>query len=390
MGLVAGRAGSRADVVALCALAMVVATSTNFLIGTLAPFLVADSIITVEQIGLVTGAYYVTAILVSPAGGRFTDRHGAVTGLFALFGVQAVAMAVYASSTGAFVLAAGAVVGGVAQSVANPSTNHLVVQAFPAGGRAFALGVKQAGVPLAALLAGALAPAGAEAFGWRAVCVAVMCVGIAMLVVVQVRLRRLPPAPPGAVDELAAVAPGGALRQLNSYALLMGVGTSASTTYVVIHAVDALGFTPALAGALAAEVGLLGGAVRLVSAVSSERGGLPLQSLRRMALAAAVGAVVVGLAPHLGTWTVWLGVALLGGSVMGWQGAGQIALVGTAGVGSIGSASGVLMRWFFTGQLIGPLLFGLALAAADTYLVPWLTVAALCVVAAVVVRRSPT
>ena len=377
----------RLDVVALCCVTMVLATSTNFLIGTLAPFLVEDAVITVEQIGLVTATYYVVAIAVSPAGGRFTDVHGPTAGLLALLAIHAVAMLVYASSPGVLVLSAGAAVGGVAQSLANPSTNGLVVETFPARGRSFVLGVKQAGVPLASLLAGAFAPLAASRFGWRAVCIGVMAFGLTVLLVAQQRLRRRP----AGTRVAAAEAPGGpvpaAVRQLNIYALLMGVGTSATTTYVVIHAVDALGFSPARAGALAAEVGLLGGAVRVVGALSSERGGLPLQSLRWMGLAAAAGAAVVGLAPHVGSWSVWLGVGLLGGSVLGWQGAGQIAVVGAAGAGRIGSASGMLMRWFFTGQLVGPVLFGVLLAVTGTYLVPWLLVAALCVAAAAVASR---
>jgi predicted MFS family arabinose efflux permease len=374
---------------ALCCATMVLATASNFLLGTLAPFLVADSVVTVGQIALVTAVYYITAIAFSSVGGRFADARGGRTALASLLALQAIGMLVFSVATGAVVLALAVAFGGLAQSLANPTTNRLIARAFPGDGRAFALGAKQAGVPLAALLAGALAPATASRFGWRAVLVGVtFMIGVVHLAS-RHALRGLgAPRDAPAPARTEAVAPSVPMARLNAYALLMGVGTSATTTYVVLHAVAELGFGPGLAGALAAEAGLVGGTVRLLSALSSERGGTPLRSLRRLAIAAALGATIVALSPYLGSASIWVGVGLLGASVMGWQGAGQIAVVGAASTEQVGSASGVLMRHFFLGQLAGPVAFGGLLALTDGYLVPWLLVAALALGAVAVMSPS--
>lgn len=62
------------QIVAVCCAAMVLATASNFVLGTLAPFLVEDAIVSAEQIGLITATYYVTAIVLSPSGGRFAGH----------------------------------------------------------------------------------------------------------------------------------------------------------------------------------------------------------------------------------------------------------------------------------------------------------------------------
>src|SRR5581483_4968430 len=135
--------------------------------GVLAPKLADAFALSRADIGFVTSVVFLGAALGSAPAGRLTDR-GHPARLLAL------AMSAFAGSVLLFALApdrailfAAAALAGLAYGCVNPPTNVIVAGQL-ARRLGFFLSLKQTGVPLGGLLAGAVLPPVAIAWGWRA------------------------------------------------------------------------------------------------------------------------------------------------------------------------------------------------------------------------------
>src|SRR5436305_177810 len=146
---------------------MAASTFTTLGLGALAPDLRTSLHLTTFEIGLLPGLLFFGALTASVPAGRLTDRIGAGRALTVsqLGIITGIGIAVASSSRWPFLT--GVAVAGLGYGAVNPATNVLSTSLVPRGRRALFLSIKQTGVTLGGLAAGAVLPRLAAVFGWR-------------------------------------------------------------------------------------------------------------------------------------------------------------------------------------------------------------------------------
>jgi predicted MFS family arabinose efflux permease len=351
---------------------MTMATFSQFVVGTLAPFLTEEFDMNRTQLGgLVTGAFLVAAVT-SPTVGVIVDRtrtHRALTALFLLVAAMYAGASVAPSYLWLLVLLA---IGGFAQALSNPITNKVIAQRVPTHSRGIIVGLKQSGVQFGALIAGLTLPTAASRFGWRAAVLGVAAVALiaAVVSVVGGRALSVDQTPSGEVRKerrrLTAE-----VRSLVAYAFLMGGGVASTTVHLPLFAHEELSFSPALAGLTIA----IAGSVAIVARIAWGRASDRVDNLWGMLGLLGVGAIVgtvLTLTAMAWPVVVWPAVVFLGVSAMAWNALAMIAAVRAAGRDSTGWVAGVVNSGFFAGFVISPVVFGALVDATSQYSLGWL------------------
>src|SRR5690606_31675575 len=245
---------------------------------------------------------------------------------------------------------------GLTMAIINPATNALISTHIPKGGQGIILGIKQSGVQLALFTIGLALPSIALAVGWRGAIVvvgipaALGLVGVALIVPADHVGQRSSPAARPATDPVVV--------RLTAYAFLMGFASSAVTTYLVLFAVEAAGFSEPAAGAAGALLGLAGIIARVIWARRVERMASAAGPLAGMALAGLVCVGMVLATPAVGAWLLWLAAVAFGATASAWNSVGNLVLVRELPLAVAGRASGVMQVGFYGGYMACPLVFG--------------------------------
>jgi MFS family permease len=347
---------------------MAVANLLPFALGAMAPAIVADLHLSRSRLGLLVSSYYLASAGLSLVAGRVVDRIGSRSGVAALVAGGAAAFVVVGVAHSYWILLGGAMLGAIAAGIANPATN-LALTVVP-GRRGVLVGVKQSGVQVGAVVAGAALPALAIDRGWR---VAVLCSAV-LFVPCLAGLRVMPGQPGRQPDARAAAAAAGAgLRGLPLYALLMGAGMATLTTYLPLYANQSVGMPARLAGLLLAVVGFFGVAARILWSAAAERPGAGrthgvLMAMGVLAVCSAGLLVLAGVTTPL---VLWLAAALAGSTAVAWNGVAMGAVVRFAAPARTALVSGQVQAAFFLGLCVGPPVFGALVDASGHYAAGW-------------------
>ena len=271
-------------------------------------------------------------------------------------------------------IVAGAWLLGMGYGPLNPASSHLLDRVAAPERRATIFSIKQTGVPLGAVLAGALLPSLALAAGWPAALVAV-ALGCALLALALQPLRaacdddRRPDAPIALADLLqparhAWVDRAGWPLAASSFcfaALQLCLGT-----YLVAYLTGELGYDLVRAGYVLAVTQAAGVAGRLVAGAFADRVGA-----RRVM--AAMGCTMGACAPAsavAGGWPIAPLLALyvlFGASAIGWNGVYLAEVARRAPAGTVASATSAALFVTFSGVLAGPAIFGLLIQSGLMY-----------------------
>jgi predicted MFS family arabinose efflux permease len=344
-----------------------------YTIGSLAPYIIGDLHISKAQLGYLTSAAFGTATILSLFAGHLTDTFGGRRAFIFLSGYIGVDFALLAASRTYWVLLIALVLAGVPQALSNPATNRLIAAHVPAQGRALAVGVKQSGVPLAALIAGLVLPSLARSLSWRTATLLVVPFAV-VTCIVALTLPRDPAAQSGKAFAFPE-APNTATRWLMVYSLFIGAGLASLNTYLALYAHQRLGLTNTEAGALISAIGVSGIASRLAWArYAGKLTDLP-RSLLILAAGSIAFAALIPLASHA-HWLVWLGAVGLGGSAAAANAVTMVAVTRGGGFGRTGHASGLVSMGFFAGFVAGPTAFGWLADGSGGFAAGWLLVLA--------------
>ncbi len=348
-----------------------------YAIGALGPFLIEDLGLSSARLGLLTAVTFGTATVLSLFAGQVTELLGgrrAFTLLLLLVAADFTLLA--ATGSYAFLLIA-LVLGGVAQSLANPSTNKLIAVHVPVERKAFAVGVKQSGVPLAAFTAGLALPTLAGAMSWRAALALVVPVALAAAATAAMLPRDA--VRPERFRLSLPAAPNLPTRWLMAVSLCVGCGLAALNTYLPLYAHQRLSMGERGSGALIAAIGVSGIASRLLWSRLSDR----LDVTRSLIILAAAAVVSGALIPAAtaATWLVWAGAVGLGCSAAAANAVSMVAVTKGSGFGTTGHASAMVSMGFFAGFVVGPLAFGLLVDATGGFAAGWVLVTAVFTVA---------
>ncbi|MCM3688596.1 MFS transporter [Kocuria rosea] len=381
---------------------MAVGPLLNHSLSAMAPLVIADLGITEGQFGLLAAVTFFTAATTAVRTGRWTDRLRARTLLAVIFGGAAASMVLSALAPDYAVLLAAMVLSGLGQVMANPATNRLIRLHVPATRRASWLGVKQAGVQAAQLVAGLSFPVLGLLLGWRAAVVVAVVLTLVLLV------HGWATVPDNHGDPGAARAPAprpgpvrarmpGVVHAYAAAAALMGLGMQAGNVYLPLFAHRALGFDLVTAGATVSVSALLGIASRVLWARVMDRPGTDgFLLLLLMALGAAVSAVLLLAAPLVPgfAWAVWPAAVLHGGAALAVSVVVMSGAMRAVPADRVGASSGVVTRGLYAGFCSGPLVMGGVVQLTGSFGAGWAVVlgcylgcAGLCVLARARPRR---
>lgn len=339
-----------------------------FLLGALSVQVRADLGIGEAGIGTAVLTFFAVSAVASTPAGRLVQRHGSRRGILATVLLGTVSLGWLGVATRSLAGAAGALaLGGLANAVAQPAANLLLVRHLRPGRRGLAFGVKQSAIPVASLLGGLAVPVVALTFGWR-------WVFVGLAVAVPLLLRWLPA---GERPAAGPVAPRGAGRaRLTSRPLLLlalvmcgGAAVGNSAAAFLVQALVAGGMGEGRAGALlalASGAAIIGRVV--VGWQADRRDGDHLGVVGGMLVAGALGfagLAVAGAGPALL-------VATLAAFGAGWAFTGLVNLqVVTTWHDAPAAATGVTQSGIFLGGTAGPLAFGWVAEHASYALAWW-------------------
>ncbi len=364
------------------AVAMGVGTFPGYAFGVLGPYLVDDFALTRSQLGLLTTLFFGVGGVLSPVAGPLVDRLGGRRVMIASFVVLAAGVAGASIAPSFWLVLLMTAFAGLALAAGNPVTNKLVAVHLPEGRRGVTMGVKQAGVQIGAFLTGALLAPAAAAWGWRRALVASIVMPFAGLVA---SLRTVPPdgdAGPAPVRSERRKLPR-SVTWLAVYAFLMGAGVAGVNAYLPLYAVEDLGVSAEVAGAVVALIGFVGILSRVAWGWLSERGNGYITPLLVMAAGAITALLLVIWAKEAGSALLWPAALIFGATAVTWNSVGMLAVVTEAHPNDAGRASGRVLLGFYGGFVPGPVVFGLIVDATGSYRIAWTVTAVIFLVAAV-------
>ncbi len=364
------------------AVAMGVGTFPGYAFGVLGPYLVDDFALTRSQLGLLTTLFFGVGGVLSPVAGPLVDRLGGRRVMIASFVVLAAGVAGASVAPSFWLVLLMTAVAGLALAAGNPVTNKLVAVHLPEGRRGVTMGVKQAGVQIGAFLTGALLAPAAAAWGWRRALVASIVMPFAGLVA---SLRTVPPdgdAGPAPVRSERRKLPR-SVTWLAVYAFLMGAGVAGVNAYLPLYAVEDLGVSAEVAGAVVALIGFVGILSRVAWGWLSERGNGYITPLLVMAAGAITALLLVIWAKEAGSALLWPAALIFGATAVTWNSVGMLAVVTEAHPNDAGRASGRVLLGFYGGFVPGPVVFGLIVDATGSYRIAWTVTAVIFLLAAV-------
>lgn len=382
-------------VLALVTLAYACTALAALAVAPLAPILVTALGLSHAQIGLLLPAVYLGGVVMSLPAGWLTDRLG-VRVTLALGQALTGAMVALGGLGGRFpLLLVCLVAAGFGFSVNNPATGRAVMEWFPPRQRGVAMGIKQTGLTLGGIAGALLLPPLALGLGWRDALMIAGALSAVAAVVVAVSYPRppmraeAPAAPRARLEDLRAVVRRRGVRALFACGFLLSLAQSSLLAYLALYATETFALSAVAAGWLLALAQAGGTASRLAWGVVSDR---LFGSRRRpgVVITALIGAVALAIfavgdalpAPVLPALAL-----VAGAGAFGWVGLYFALVAEIGGARAAGLLTGVAAACAWSGVLVGPPLFGLLLEATGSYGPPWLLLAAIAVVVAIVLAR---
>ena len=335
------------------------------------------------QIGALVTAMSLGGAFISPRVGSIADAMGAKKSTTTTIVLATVALVGLALAPAYWLIVVAALVGGIAQAMANPATNKLIALHVEPGRRGVITGIKQSGVTAASALGGVLLPPVTIFAGWR------WAVGLFAVIATAGGLLSLlvPPDPVSHIEpskgDRTPVDPY--ILRVAGYGFILGAAGTAIFTFLPLYAEESLGLGPASAGLAVAVTGVAGVVGRILWGRFAEVRFGTWRSLEYIAVLAAAAAAVLFAAQAV-TWLVWVAAVLTGFSASAWNSVGMLAVIETSTPAQAGRASGVVLFGFLAGLGLGAPAFGYAVDASGTYGPGWTAVGFAFLLALVVMR----
>lgn len=353
----------------------------------LAADLIAEFDVDRWQIGALVTAMSLGGAVISPRVGTIADAMGAKRSTTTTIALATAALVGLAIAPRYWVIVVAALVGGIAQAMANPATNKLIALHIEPGRRGVITGIKQSGVTAASALGGALLPPVAIVAGWR------WAVGLFALLATfgGVLSVLIPPDPVSENDgsERAAHPLDPYIFRLAAYGFILGGAGTAIFTFLPLYAVESLGLGAAAAGLAVAVTGVAGVIGRILWGRFAEVRFGTWRSLEYIAVLAALAAAVLVAAASF-PWLVWVAAILTGFSASAWNSVGMLAVIETVTPSQAGRASGVVLLGFLGGLGIGAPAFGYSIDRLGTYGPSWTAIGVSFLLGLVVMRFRVT
>lgn len=386
---------SRWAVLALVTLAHALGALSVLSVAPLAPLLLEAFTLTRAQVGLLVPAVYLGGVLMSLPAGWLTDRLGVRLTLALgqlVIGTMIVATAGVTSLPALLALLA---LAGCGFSVLNPASGKAVVEWFPPRSRGFAMGIKQTGLTMGGLTAALALPPLAVALGWHVALAAAGAVSLVSATLVALVYRT----PAGQTATGSADRPQ--LRELGLFlrrpgvlvvfvsGFVLSIAQASVLAHTALFALETFELSTVTAARVLAVAQVGGTAARLAWGGVSDRflGGRRRPGVIASALVATAAYTAFSLGEHLPIAALVPVAFVAGAGAFGWVGLYFALVAEIGGVRHAGLLTGVAVSFAWSGVLVGPPLFGLAVDATGSYTLPWLLLATLSVLVALALPR---
>ena len=341
----------------------------------MAPVVAQDMHVSPALVGLYVSMTYAGAMVASLMGGAAVNRLGAIR--VSQWGLGLCAIGLLLCAVPWFpAMGLGAVLIGLGYGPITPASSHLLTRTTPKHQMSLVFSLKQTGVPLGSLLAGAVVPSMLLALSWHSslAAVAAVCVACALLAqplragLDQDRQPDLPIRWGSWITPIRLVLAHRSLSTMAACSFMFSMVQLSLTTYLVTFLHDDLAYGLVAAGlALSAtQLGGMGG--RIAWGYVTDR----WLGAQRMLLLLA-GLMTVG-ALACATLTVETPQALViailvafGASAIGWNGVYLAEVARRAPNGMASVATGGTLAFTFSGVVIGPPIFGALSSLFGTY-----------------------
>jgi sugar phosphate permease len=315
--------------------------------------------LTLGQVGLAFAAVAVGGMLTLVAWGALTDRIGErpvmATGLAgcAVALVGAALAPSYPSFLAALFLA------GTLGCSATGASGRAVMGWFARSERGFALGIRQMALPLGGALASLALPSLVDAHGLDAAFIVLAGLSFTSAVASLLLMRDPPPAP-ARVREVPAPPPtrDARLWRLGASGALLVCAQASMLGFIVLFLHDARDVSAPLAAAALGTVQLIGAGLRIVAGRRSDREGLRIAPMRRMAVRNAVLLLALGVLATGPSAVLYPLLILAAVATMTWNGLAFTAAAEISGRARAGTAMSLQNTIISVGGALAPPVFG--------------------------------
>lgn len=351
---------------ALTTAVQALATFSVFALPTLAPKAALAFGVAPQWIGYQVSVIYIAAASVSGYAGMVVRRYGPCSA--SLAALAACTLGLLSLSTGNLVITiAGSALVGIGYGLTNPAAAHLLFKYAPPGRRNLIFAIKQAGVPIGAMLAATLLPRLSESIGWEA------AIGVSslMLTVLAIPLLARRSRWDNDADPTANLKAGGlaglklvwhnqVLRSLAFTGMCFAGFQVCLIAFAVTMLATEFGWSLIDAGMIAALMQIAGVAGRLSWSLLADRFGHGLAILAIVGAMATLFALMTSAMTPL--WPVLALIVVLAGfgfSIIGWNGVYMAQTARISGARDVGIATGGVLMFNFAGVIVAPATFGM-------------------------------
>ena len=270
----------------------------------------------------------------------------------------------------------GALLIGLGYGPITPASSQILARTTQPSQMALVFSIKQTGVPVGAMMAGAIVPSlmlGID-WQWSLVVVAMACIVSAALsqplreALDDLRQASLTFQMSTLTTPLRMVLGHRALSTMAACSFMFSMVQMSLTTYLVTYLHDDLAYGMVSAGLLLSvtQMGGIGG--RIAWGLVADRWLGAQKTLALLAILMAISALATALLlPTLPLWGIWAILLVFGASAIGWNGVYLAEVARQAPEGKASVATGGTLTFTFLGVVIGPPLFGALASAFGTY-----------------------
>ena len=327
------------------------------------------------MVGIYVSITYVGAMLASLTSGTTVSRFGPIRAsqLGLLF--CAVGLCLCASPW-LPLIGLGALFIGLGYGPITPASSEILARTTPPAEMALVFSIKQTGVPVGFMIAGAIVPSVMLAVNWQWTLVTVAFACVLSAVISQalrkdlddLRQANLRFQISSLTTPIRMVLGHRALATMAACSFIFAMVQMSLTTYLVTYLHDDLSYGLVSAGLLLSvtQMGGIGG--RILWGFVADKWLGTQKVLAWLATLMAVSSLFTALLlPVFPIWGVWMVLIVFGGTAIGWNGVYLSEVARQAPEGKASAATGGTLAITFLGVVIGPPIFGALSTAFGSY-----------------------
>jgi MFS family permease len=270
----------------------------------------------------------------------------------------------------------GALLIGLGYGPITPASSHILARTTAPHQMSLVFSIKQTGVPVGSMLAGAVVPSLMLAIGWQfsLITIAGVCVVSAALsqqlrqAMDDQRQKHISFAVSTLLAPIRMVLNHRPLLIMAACSFMFSMVQMSLTTYLVTYLHDDLAYGMVAAGLLLSITQMGGISGRIVWGFVADRFTTPQNMLALLAALMDICSSATALVlPESPPWMVWLILVLFGASAIGWNGVYLAEVAKQAPEGKASMATGGTLTFTFMGVVVGPPLFGLLASLFGNY-----------------------